>query len=93
MDTNDSISASVGSNPGFASLNILAASFVLTYIVSYVELSTLFNIVVSVIPKLLSAAVAASALPAFLTVFITVGFSDISASATALPVYNVAPTP
>ena len=74
-------------------MNILAASFVLTYMVSYVELSTLFNIVVSVIPRFCSATVASSALPAFFIAFLTPEFNLSAASATALPEYNVAPTP
>ena len=92
FDTNESISASEGTNPGCTSLNILAASLVLTYMVSYVELSTLFNTAVSVMPSALSASVAASALPAFLIVSTTSEFK-VRASAKALPEYNVAPTP
>ena len=93
FDTNDSISSSVGTKPGSAVSNILAASLVLTYSLSYVELSTLFNTAVSVTPRLLRAVVAASALPAFFTALYTVPFNDIIASAIALPEYSVAPTP
>ena len=67
-------------------LNAVLASFVLTYMVSYVEFNTLFKITLSVRPSSCNAAVASSAVEVLAKILFMLGLILGSKSAITFPV-------